>query len=129
MILSSEVRDGNWAGNVPAGGYGSMASTVTNMQVDYVRVYAGVPGDFNGNGVVDAADYALWRKGDLAADGNGDTLVNQADYDLWRSNFGNGGPGAGSGLSGAAVPEPTGLVLLALGLIGGYVCRRRTSET
>ena len=26
-------------------------------------VIAGVPGDYNGNGIVDAGDYVLWRKG------------------------------------------------------------------
>jgi hypothetical protein len=43
MILSSEVRQNGWAGTIPAAGYGSLASTVTNMQVDYVRVYEAVP--------------------------------------------------------------------------------------
>ena len=40
MILSSEVEDASWAGDVPAGGYGSAAASTTNMTVDYVRVYA-----------------------------------------------------------------------------------------
>jgi beta-glucanase (GH16 family) len=43
MILSSEVRDAGWAGHIPAGGYGSLATSVTNMQVDYVHVYQAVP--------------------------------------------------------------------------------------
>ena len=46
--------------------------------------------DYNENGVVDAADYGLWRNtrgqtgAGLAADGNNDGTVNQLDYDLWR---------------------------------------------
>ncbi len=36
------------------------------------------PGDFNGNGIVDAADYVALRK-------NNQPL---SDYNLWRSNFG-----------------------------------------
>jgi beta-glucanase (GH16 family) len=40
MILSSEVIDGAWAGDVPAGGYGSYADSTTDMEVDYVRAYA-----------------------------------------------------------------------------------------
>lgn len=47
------------------------------------------PGDFNANGVVDTADYVLWRKADPRADSNGDTLIDQTDYNAWRTNFGN----------------------------------------
>jgi beta-glucanase (GH16 family) len=43
MILSSEVRDLGWAGDIPAAGYGSLATSITNFQVDYVRVYQSVP--------------------------------------------------------------------------------------
>lgn len=77
-----------------------------------------VPGDYNGNGAVDAADYALWRDtlghsgGGLAADGNGNQQVEAGDYDLWRSRFGQA---AGGGAVGVAVPEPAtyGLLLIA----------------
>jgi T5SS/PEP-CTERM-associated repeat protein len=54
----------------------------------------GVLGDYNRNGIVDAADYAIWRDSlgqtgsGLAADGNGDHAVTPADYDLWKSQFG-----------------------------------------
>lgn len=40
MILSSEVDDGSWAGNIPAGGYGNLGTSTTKMTVDYVRYYA-----------------------------------------------------------------------------------------
>jgi len=40
-----------------------------------------IPGDFNGDGVVGAADYAVWREG------LGSQYTN-ADYDVWRTNFG-----------------------------------------
>jgi beta-glucanase (GH16 family) len=39
LILSSEVRDTNWAGAIPVGGYGDRTSSVTKMNVDYVRAY------------------------------------------------------------------------------------------
>jgi len=39
LILSSEVQNGSWAGNIPGGGYGSFVSSTTKMKVDYVRVY------------------------------------------------------------------------------------------
>lgn len=40
LLLSSHVDDGGWAGNIPGGGYGSQASSTTDMLVDYVRVYS-----------------------------------------------------------------------------------------
>jgi fibronectin-binding autotransporter adhesin len=82
-----------------------------------------LPGDYNQNGVVDAADYVLWRAnvgqpaGTLPNDTAGGT-IGDGQYALWRSSFGNHS-GAGSGLSdGSAVPEPGSLGLLLLGLIG-----------
>lgn len=85
-----------------------------------------VPGDYNDNGVVDAADYVVWRnsKGEtgegLAADSNNDNVIDQLDYDEWRELFGNDrsdGHHHGSGaLLEAAVPEPTS-VALAVGLL------------
>jgi hypothetical protein len=60
-------------------------------------------GDFNGDTVVDAGDYTVWRDsvGDtgagLAADANGDQVVDAADYALWRANFGGQGGGGGFG--------------------------------
>jgi Planctomycete extracellular len=52
-----------------------------------------VTGDYNGNSVVDAADYVVWRKsagltGTQPADGNGDLVVNDLDYGIWRQHFG-----------------------------------------
>ena len=71
-----------------------------------------LPGDYNHNGVVDAADYTIWRDsldqtgGGLAADGNDDGVVNQTDLQFWMDRFGHHPPGAGSA-SSAAVPEPS----------------------
>jgi hypothetical protein len=86
-------------------------------------------GDYNQNGTVDAADYAVWRNMlgqtgvGLAADGNGDNQITTADYDVWRSKFGTT-VGSGSGLSSDfAVPEPSTLLLLAAASI--LACGRR----
>ena len=58
-------------------------------------------GDYNGNGVVDGADYVVWRKYN--------TLP--LDFNIWRANFGttNDG-GASAGLAGTStVAEPSTL--------------------
>ncbi|HEY4231918.1 MAG TPA: matrixin family metalloprotease [Lacipirellulaceae bacterium] len=80
-------------------------------------------GDYNGNGIVDAADYTVWRDtlgsmSDLRANGNNSGAsagkIDQADYVAWKANFGHTAGGAGAGLTGVA-PEPTSGLLLALG--------------
>ncbi len=75
-----------------------------------------LPGDFNADGIVDAADYVVWRKTDGSQEG----------YDLWRTNFdrtaGSGSGAAGS--AGAAVPEPAGIVLVISALLVGVFRRR-----
>jgi len=43
LYLSTEILNNNWAGNIPAGGYGSLATSTTRMDVDYVRVYQNGP--------------------------------------------------------------------------------------
>jgi hypothetical protein len=79
------------------------ANRVPQLVIDYEILPAGVPGDYNGNNVVDAADYVLWRNGGpLANQVDDPSQVNAADYTEWRSRFGNF---AGSG-AGSVVPEP-----------------------
>jgi hypothetical protein len=51
---------------------------------------SGVPSDFNNNGVVDAADYVLWRNGGPLPFYNDATFGwHPEDYDAWRASFGN----------------------------------------
>lgn len=73
------------------------------------------PGDYNGDGFVEASDLAVWRSAfgsttDLSADGNLDGIVDSSDYVIWRKNVKP--PGAGSTAVVANVPEPTSLLLL-----------------
>jgi hypothetical protein len=85
-----------------------------------VDAAAGIPGDYNNNGVVDAGDYVLWRKNPATYGGT------PGGYNTWRSNFGKP---AGSGASlangvGAAVPEPAGYAIGIMAGISLLLCRR-----
>jgi len=91
---------------------------ITGTGLLNITTQPSLPGDFNNNGTVDAADYVVWRNGGSP---NPNSL---SDYNLWRSNFGNHS-GAGSGLGGsAAVPEPA-TCLLGLILFGAALLMRR----
>jgi len=91
----------------------------SDLEVDFDNVRlddASRPdGDYNQDGVTDAADYVMWRR-------------NQGDqpeyYDVWRKNFGNvHAPGAGSG--SLTVPEPHVAALVMLGAATVWRIRRR----
>jgi beta-glucanase (GH16 family) len=133
MILSSEIRNNNWAGNIPAGGYASLATSVTNVQVDYVRAYSAVTpapesADFDTDGDVDGADFLIWQRGvgttaganrsagnaNAGADGD----VDAADLAVWREQFAAGGALA------AAIPEPAGLASATAAVAASALARR-----
>ena len=84
------------------------------LPVSFEVVSTGLPGDFNDDGIVDAADYTAWR------DGLG-TIYDAADYDLWREHYGETA-GSGASLPTPAVPEPSTLCGLLIGLLA-LVCR------
>lgn len=82
-----------------------------------------IAGDHNGDGMVDARDYVVWRKNPAGFGG-------AQGYTDWVANFGTGVSGSGGGeLSGgnAAVPEPASLSLLAIGLAALWCGRRRAA--
>lgn len=95
-----------------------------------------LPGDFNQDGVVDAADYVVFRNNagttnvlpndnGLAGTVNSVTgvVIGQAHYDLWRANFGSSA--AVGSLAAAAVPEPASCCLTLVALLGAMAGYRR----
>lgn len=79
---------------------------------DAREAIVGLPGDFNGDGTVDASDYTVWR------DGLG-VIYEPTDYDLWLSNYGAAAPP-----TTFSVPEPAATVWIGL-MAAAVVSRRR----
>jgi len=82
-----------------------------------------LPGDYNDNGIVDTADFTVWRDHlgttfALPNEVSGTTpgAVTIEDYNAWKARFGNSLAGAGS--DSAAVPEPSSAILLLLACMG-----------
>lgn len=88
-------------------------------------------GDYNGDGVVNAADYTVWRDSfplGLGGDGTttGDLLgvpdgtIDESDYDYWAQEYGN------VIASASGVPEPSTVFLtLVAGVVGMLATRTR----
>ncbi|QDU90487.1 hypothetical protein Pla175_38920 [Pirellulimonas nuda] len=92
------------------------------MMVRFVDVTGGLPGDFNNDGSVDAADYTVYRdnlgasSAALNGNGTGGATVTTADYNLWKASVGSS---AVAGVGGSAVPEPSaGLMALLFSVVG-----------
>ena len=86
-----------------------------------------LPGDYNDDGFVDAADFSVWRD-NLGSDVflPGDTspgLVSNQDYQVWTDFFGTSRLSSGNVV--AIVPEPHGAWMLPTMLVGILLLRRR----
>lgn len=89
-----------------------------------------LPGDFNNDGTVDAADYVVWRSNvgntvTLANETMSNGRVTEEDYRVWRSNY-----GATNSLASqaSAIPEPTGLLLACIASLPFTMRRKRYSS-
>ena len=95
---------------ISAYGTGSSADGSKEIFFNNLTV-TGLAGDYNRDGVVDAADYVVWRIG-LG------TTYTQNDYNVWRTNFQQTAGSGSVASTNAAVPEPTTLVLLMFAAAG-----------
>ncbi|MCA9241892.1 MAG: hypothetical protein KDA37_16895, partial [Planctomycetales bacterium] len=89
-------------------------------------------GDFNADGVVDAADYTLWRDNlgapdESALNNNGDGGgVSASDYIYWRDRYGNTASVSADEAGAASAPEPASAILL--GFLSALVLGSRRSR-
>ncbi|TWT77253.1 hypothetical protein Pla123a_19100 [Posidoniimonas polymericola] len=78
------------------------ANALFELPIAFEVVAPMLLGDFNFDGHVDAADYAVWRDG-LAGGG-----YDQQDYLDWRGNYGNS-----AATTSSTAPEPSAWMLIA----------------
>jgi hypothetical protein len=104
----------------------SLLVSVAGSEVMLSNFLTGLSGDYNNDGIVDTADYVVWRKSltsntpldnETASAG----VTDDADLVAWRANFG-ATLGAG-GLGVFVVPEPSAFVLVC-GMVLAYWARR-----
>lgn len=87
-------------------------------------------GDYDADGDVDNADYAVWRTsygasaGNRPADGNGNGTIDAADYVVWRKKLGASVHTGAAAAFGATVPEPAASSCLLVG-VGWLAAARR----
>jgi hypothetical protein len=104
--------------SIQPGGVGDIVTYWDNVSL---RVDPLLDGDFNGDGLVDSADYTVWR------DALGSKYTT-ADYNLWKNNFGKSiATIEGFGADSSVVPEPAvaGLAVYGIALIEVYFRHRR----
>ena len=110
------------------------AGCIKGIAMEYDVTYdvaasgGGVDADFDGDGVVDGADFLTWQQNfgvagatNQQGDADGNMTVDAADLAAWQTNFGGGA----ATVSVAAVPEPTAMLLTAIALLSLGAVRRR----
>ncbi len=103
-------------------------STVSNEARDLAAIWVEenidalfsvrLPGDYNDDHVVDAADYTVWRDAlglpiSLPNEDASPNAVDAEDYDVWKSHFGQSASDAAAAISAANVPEPATALISA----------------
>lgn len=112
---------------LPSGDYTFLFQTPSNairfaLSYNVTPVGAGLPGDFNGDQVVNGADIEQWEQAyasGAGADADVDGDSDGTDYLVWQRNLGLAGTTAAN-----TVPEP-GAVVLAVAAMAGCALRRR----
>ncbi|WP_425395737.1 PEP-CTERM sorting domain-containing protein [Aeoliella sp.] len=105
------------------------AQTWITDNIDMLTSPPMLAGDYNGDGLVNLADYTVWRNTlgsttDLSANGDNtgasEGVIDAADYAVWKTNYGQSLAPAAMVAAGA-VPEPATVALLLVGLAAASI--------
>jgi hypothetical protein len=125
--LGNVYASGNFNGSI--GGFESGGGDV--FLAKYSDSESPPVGDYNRNGVVDAADYTVWRDHFAlvvtpCTNGDGDCngFVNYSDYQVWQDHFGESTDGGAAVPSTGSVAEPSSLLHVGVALVGMIAFRR-----
>jgi len=77
-----------------------------------LRPTANLPGDFNGDNVVNGKDFLMWQRGQSSLP------LNSNDLASWQGNY-----GMSELIAPFAVPEPRSIILVALTMLGSLISR------
>lgn len=137
QIVSGSTLSGEFASaDLPSLPSGMM------WQLQYTQsealLFLTLSGDYNGDGLVNAADYTVWRdsKGEqvspgVGADGDGDGTITNADLLVWQQNYGLEVPANGTLANTASrtVPEPSTITATVIGsLLLSYRVRQTSAQ-
>jgi probable HAF family extracellular repeat protein len=127
------ISDTGWVAGIGKfdDGPGGAPSPYDRVFMMQVPIEVALPGDYNVNGEVDAADYVIWRErmATLSTLPNDTTpgWVQPVDYSVWRANFSRAA-GSGSAIGSTSVPEPASFACAAIGaaiiMLGRHPWRR-----
>jgi hypothetical protein len=113
----------DWSGGVTSSTFNIASPHVWDVSklctTGEVTLLAFLPGDFNNDGAVNAADYVTLRK-------NSGGMYTPDDYNTWRADFGASSGSASSMTTAPTVPEPATLFLLFGAATGAVSLRPRT---
>jgi hypothetical protein len=98
----------------------SILVTVSSSHVTLSSFLTNLPGDYDNNGIVDAADYVVWRKSEasnapLDNEAASIGVTDHMDFEIWRSNL--GATMSQGGYAASAVPEPATNLITLVGAI------------
>jgi hypothetical protein len=102
-------------------------ATLDLRAMDVIGWDLAAAGDFNHDSMINELDHSMWTatfgsEVQLMADGNRNGIVDAADYIVWRTALGN--TTSSKGLVGGTVPEPATLVL-SIFMVAVSCSRRR----